>query len=67
MNAGRIDACLIGTLAKATGADVDDMVPDWNSYAEMWFMQISPGHTPENHVPSRMAMEWITEFQSLVG
>ncbi len=60
-------ACLMGTIAKVKRCDVSQVIQDAGSPAERWFLQIKEGHTPENHGPSRMALEWIEEFEALVN
>lgn len=55
--------CLCGTLEK--GLDENIEVRDANSPAEQWFSMIKEGDTPENNKASKMALEWIEEWQIL--
>ena len=57
----------MGTIAKVKRCDVSQVIQDAGSPAERWFLQIQEGQTPENHGPSRMALEWIEEFEALVN
>lgn len=63
-------SCLMGTFAKIKNADIEDnefSIKDDRSPAEQWFVMIKPGNTPENNFASKMALEWIEEFLSLLG
>ena len=73
LRAGRVDgstytgecACLVGTIANARHCDTYNLgalKADSHRPAEVWFMQIKPGHTPENHEPSRLAAEWVDQW-----
>ena len=58
-------ACLVGTVANAKGCHytaVPNLAPDAKRLAEAWFMQITPGQTPENHPPAKLAAEWIEDW-----
>ena len=59
-------ACLVGTIAKRRGFisvhNLGALKPDASRPAETWFMQIRPGHTPENHEPTRIAAEWVSQW-----
>jgi hypothetical protein len=59
-------SCLMGTIAKVKHCDVNSLIQDASSPAEQWFLQIQEGQTPKNHGPSRMALEWIEEFEELM-
>jgi hypothetical protein len=62
-------SCLMGTFAKIKNADIKDnefSIKDVRSPAEQWFAMIKPGNTPENNFASKMALEWIEEFLSLL-
>ncbi len=70
---GRVDgstysgecACLVGTLANARGCDyaaITGLRPNSSRPAEMFFLAILPGQTPENHEPSRIAAAWVEEW-----
>ena len=73
LRAGKVDgstysgdcACLVGTIAKTRGCSTDQLgalEPDANRLAETWFTQIKPGNTPENHEPTRLAAEWVSQW-----
>lgn len=57
--------CLCGTLEKGLNFQID--IRDAGSPAEQWFSMINPGDTPENNQASKMALEWIEEWQGLMG
>ena len=57
--------CLCGTLEKGIGYEIP--VRDYESPAEQWFSMITQGDTPKNNQASAMALEWIQEWQMLVG
>jgi hypothetical protein len=74
---GRVDgstyfgecACLVGTLANARGCDyasIAGLRPNSSRPAEMFFLLIRPGQTPENHEPSRIAAGWVEEWLASV-
>ena len=57
-------ACLVGTLAKARGIDLDQKeIPDLKKNsgrpAERFFMGIKKGDTPETNQVSKFALGWI--------
>ncbi len=57
-------ACLVGTIAKVRGCgheDLGNLKPDCDRPAEMFFIAIHPGDTPENSQAAKIAHEWITE------
>ena len=73
---GRVDgsvykgpcSCLVGTLANLRGCKYDEIPgikPDSSRPAEVWFMAIRKGDTPETNPISRITVEWIEEFQKL--
>jgi hypothetical protein len=58
-------ACLVGTLANVRGCDysgIPGLTPNSARPAERFFLAISPGQTPANHEPARIAADWITEW-----
>ncbi len=70
---GRVDgstyngtcACLVGTIANARGCDYNEipgLSPNSSRPIERFFLAISPGNTPENHEPSRLALTWVDEW-----
>jgi hypothetical protein len=70
---GRIDgsayqgdcACLVGTLANVRGCPyngIPGLGPDAGRPAEVWFMAIRPGHTPENNQVAAITERWIAEW-----
>jgi len=72
---GRVDggvyggtcACLVGTLAKLRGCKYDALpgiVPSPSRPAEMWFMAIREGDTPESSPFSRLSAGWIEQWQA---
>jgi len=70
---GRIDgshyegacACLVGTLANVRHCAhnaIPGLTPNASRLSEVWFMQIAPGQTPENHGPSKLAEAWVSDW-----
>jgi len=71
---GRIDgrtyegqcACLIGTIAKIRGVSFRQLGrqlgSNWARPAELFFISIRPGHTPQNNQPAKLALEWIDQW-----
>ena len=55
-------ACLVGTIAKARGADYRAMSPNSTRAAERWFLAIRRGDTPDNSAVSRLTVEWLREY-----
>ena len=82
IKAGKIDgrvyegqcACLVGSLANVRGCEyrkLADIAPTGSRPAERFFACITPGQTPENHEPSRIALgwceDWLTRMQAAFG
>jgi hypothetical protein len=77
--AGRVDgstyegecACLVGTIANVRGASYDSLgngiSPNAGRPIEQWFMSIRKGDTPETNQCSKLAVEWIDDFVSLLA
>jgi len=72
---GRIDgsvyvgscACLVGTLARARKCDVfgiPGLQPDDTRPAEVFFMPMRPGDTPDNSQLVKIALGWVDEWLS---
>ena len=60
-------ACLVGTIANVKGCaynDITGIIPNANRPAELWFVRIMPGMTPENSAKVKLTLEWIEEFLS---
>lgn len=59
-------ACLKGTIANARHVDVDkflgDLRPNSSEPAEVWFMSIHKGDTPESNQISGITKTWLEEF-----
>jgi hypothetical protein len=55
-------ACLVGTIAKVRGCDVDTLEQDSSRPAEQWFMQILPGMTPETAPVVQQTAEWVEQW-----
>jgi hypothetical protein len=76
---GRVDgstyegecACLVGTIAHVRGGQYDalgnGLKPDSGRPIERFFMAIRKGDTPETNSASKVALEWIDEFQALLA
>ena len=74
---GRVDgstykgacACLVGTIANLRGLQYRDIgvKPDSNRPAERWFLGIRKGDTPETNQISKITVEWLDEFVSLLA
>ena len=75
--AGKVDgkvyegecACLCGTIANlrhVTYEELPGIKPDSSSPAERWFMGIAEGDTPETNQVSKLTVEWIDDFMSLI-
>ena len=73
---GRVDgstytgtcACLVGTIANVRGVPCGELgiSPDSGRPAERWFMGISEGDTPETNQISRITVQWLDEFVTLL-
>jgi hypothetical protein len=74
---GRIDgskyegecSCLKGTIATIKNCnykELPNMKADSSEPSELWFMQLSPGMTPENSEISKLTVKWIEEFESFL-
>jgi hypothetical protein len=74
---GRVDgsvyegpcACLVGTLANVRGCrhtEIPGLQPDSSRPAEIWFMGINKGDSPESNQIVKITLDWIAEFQQLV-
>ena len=62
-------ACLVGTIAIIRKCDyglLEGIKPDGSRPAEKWFYGIKTGDKPEDNYYSRMALEWLDEFQGLI-
>jgi hypothetical protein len=76
---GRIDgstytgecACLVGTIANIRHEDHKslgiNLRPDSSRPAEIWFLNIRKGDTPENNAVSAIVKDWTTKFASEHG
>ena len=75
---GRVDgstyedecACLVGTIANVRHAHYQSLgngiTPNSSRPAERWFMSIRRGDTPETNNVSKITVEWLDEFVSLL-
>ena len=57
--------CLVGTIANVKGCHYEELngiTPDSSRPAERWFYGISKGQTPENHIISKITVEWVEEW-----
>lgn len=52
-------ACLVGTLEKSGAKNTHR---DSGRLAEMWFLNIKQGDTPETNQFSKLALQWIDEW-----
>jgi hypothetical protein len=60
-------ACLCGTLMKSHVVEIScriDKIKDSSRPIERFFLCIKPGMTPENSQHSKLALEWLEEFES---
>ncbi len=63
-------ACLVGTIANIRGVDyctLEGIAPSSDRPAERWFLGIKEGDTPETSQISKITLEWVEEFQRLIG
>lgn len=57
-------ACLVGTIANVRGCPFQELniMPDSNRPAELWFLDINEGDTPDNNAIAMKTAEWIKEW-----
>ena len=64
-------ACLVGTIAHARVEAYTELgnglKPDASRPAERFFLSIREGDTPETNAISKIAVEWIDEFQQILA
>ena len=63
-------ACLLGTIANVRHCkhtEIEGIHPDSSRPAEVWFMGIKPKDTAESNQIVKITLDWIAEFQALVG
>ena len=61
-------SCLAGTVAKARGVTHDDLgYADADRPIERFFLAIKEGDTPETSQFSKLALEWLEEFESFIA
>jgi hypothetical protein len=63
-------ACLCGTLEKTTNETIEKKIfdlRDSNRPIERFFMGIKKGDTPETNQLSKIALEWVKEFETLIA
>ena len=75
LKGGRVDGsyyvgeccCLVGTIAKARGCDIDSLVSgrDSSRPAEQWFTLIKPGDTPDKSNVTKLTVEWVRAWRAL--
>ena len=61
-------ACLVGTIANVAHVDYNslpNLKPDASRMAEVWFLNIKEGDTPENSWWAKTALEWIEAWPPL--
>jgi len=61
-------ACLVGTIANLRGCEytkIPNLVPDSRRPAEVWFLMIGKGATPENNAAAKQAVAWIDAWPPL--
>jgi hypothetical protein len=62
-------ACLCGTLMKSPVVEIScriDKIKDGSRPIERFFLCIKPGMTPNNSQHSKLALEWLEEFESYI-
>jgi len=62
--------CFVGTIAKAKKCnykDLNGLPPDASSTTESWFLGIKKGYTPDNSQISKITLNWIEEFESMIA
>jgi uncharacterized protein YjbI with pentapeptide repeats len=57
-------ACLVGTIANIKEIDYQQIPHDSSRPAEVWFLNIRQGHTPENSVTAKITQDWIIKWMS---
>ncbi len=63
-------ACFVGTFAnikKVNYQKLEGIYPDSGSPTERWFLAIQPGHTPNKSQITKITLEWIEEFETLLN
>ena len=64
-------ACLVGTIANVRHTDYqrlgNGIKPDSGRPAEIWFMAIRKGDTPETNQVSAITVAWVDEFLGLMA
>ena len=61
-------ACLVGTIANVRGCKYENLEginPNSSRPAEVWFLNIKEGTTPENSQVAEITLGWIDEFLKL--
>ena len=64
---GRVDGCLVGTIANVRGctyAELGILRPQAARPAERFFLGMAMGDTPETNQLSALAVDWIDDFVS---
>jgi hypothetical protein len=62
-------ACLVGTIANAQHRNyqtLENITPNGDRPIERFFYAISKGDTPETSQFSKLALEWLDEFQAIL-
>jgi hypothetical protein len=61
-------ACFVGTIANAKHENYQflNLKPDANSTTERWFLAFKPGLTPENNQITKITLQWVDEFLTLI-
>lgn len=58
-------ACLVGTIANERGCSVNDLLllePNMNRPAEIFFLSINQGDTPDNSESCKLAYQWVDQW-----
>ena len=61
--------CLVGTIANVRGCDyanLEGIIPNNSRPAERWFLGIKVGDTPKNSKISKITLDWINEYETLI-
>lgn len=56
---------MVGTIANVRGCHYEQLGslrPNSSRPAEVWFLALRPGHTPENHQVAEITERWIIEW-----